>query len=225
MWEALHQEGPFENVQFYTASRVPSIVGCGYDSPQKTWEYMTRTNKPTENVHSQKAKEHGKSHESVALADFREQFADSFGVCGCVVGMVVHPTVEYLAASADYIAWDNRNGALINVEIKCPYSASLPQTINAVKDNYLVQTQVQMMCLPLQRTLLFVWKCEEDGTVGRVCFELPAYPEFQRWLEQQVKEFKRAVEQRRPVGRLSSHANAERRFHLATLRKRARRLL
>ena len=128
-----------------TASRVADVMAktqSGYAASRNN--YMTQlvleivTGKKTESFTS-KSMEWGTTQEPFA----RSEYEAREGVLVEEVGFVPHPTIERAGASPDGLV-----GLTGLVEIKCPESATMMETIltGKVPNKYHTQMQMQMAC-------------------------------------------------------------------------------
>lgn len=188
-WQNLHDLSNVPHV--VSASVVPSILGVGYDSPNKIYEWSTGI-KPHYNKDNIPAIRWGKEKEPVALQQFYQQNSNLLGI---KPGFIFHQQFPFLGASSDHICYDIKSKQIFNIEVKCPFNF---ENVNAApKLNWLIQIQIQMACLELNHSCLYIWTPEKAMT-----YHVPIQPEFIDYCIERVKYFlQEHVEKKTPPPR------------------------
>ena len=150
LWNELHQ--PREEPFLVTASKVPEIVGVGYNTPTAIYKWYKGEKAEKEN----EAMLYGSRTEEEAKNTFLKLNPEFVGVTPGTKFHDKFPELPY-ACSPDLIVLRHQQPSpdLINVEIKCPFKQIVPLSELDVKKSYIVQTQVQMEVLNLD--LSFLW--------------------------------------------------------------------
>jgi len=119
-----------------TASDVATALGENpYEKPSSL--ILKKCGVPSE-FRGNDATRHGEKYESVA----RDLYCEKTGEVAHELGLVQHPTIEWLGGSADGVT---ESGKLI--EIKCPLSRKIE---DKVPKHYLAQLQILMEVLDLE---------------------------------------------------------------------------
>jgi hypothetical protein len=180
-WAELHEYKMFP-FPVYTASVIPCICGVGYNSAGKIFDYFKGYSDPKAIDETQaRMFKYGHDNEPKALAKFYELNPNFTGI---KPGVIYHPERKNIGASLDQIILDPETNELMNLEIKCPYTLSIPLQTVEIKPNYLVQTTVQMACSGIKETLLFFWTPESSRT-----YHIPYSPELFKEIQKYVYAF------------------------------------
>ncbi len=153
LWEQLHN--PNLNPRFFTASSVANLLGCGYESGAKEYDYRTAA-KPFDAFLRAKnpAFEFGHKHEPDAIQSFYVKHPQFKGV---KPGMILHPNREDMAASLDQITVNEKTHKFYNLEIKCKFNGEHFETPEQIPFTYLVQVTIQNYIAGLEEAILWVW--------------------------------------------------------------------
>lgn len=123
---------------------------------------------------------HGQQHEDAV----RDRAMAALGERAWEVGLVVHPTLEWLGASPDGVT---NTGRLI--EIKCPYRRKpIP---HEVPHHYWPQIQVQLACTDLDQCYFVQWQPAHLAPDNEEIFSITVVERDRTWFEDNVGELKR----------------------------------
>ncbi len=189
-----------------SASRVPDILGLGYNSRYKTIYELNNgqsSYSATENTFEEAAKNHGHKYEQEAAYHFLDK-TDLWPV-GAVDEQFTHKiTVTHdqtrkefsIAATPDLLVFDPKTDKISLLEIKCPYKLWCEETIpddsglGLLKLFYYIQCQFQMAVTSIDVCYVCIYfppRGERDYGVSR-SFKIAEDREFQRFLLMSVHQ-------------------------------------
>jgi hypothetical protein len=191
-WQALHQPSP-SRPYLVTASIIPNLFGLGFDSPKKQFDMAKGTYVKEVSEQTQILLDYGHLSEPRAIFFLKNYFASIANanqekVYFVQPGLMVHPIFTFLAASSDglLVRWKDFKMSLLNVEIKCPFYGSIPESINEIKPRVILQIQTQLACNKLKRSLLVYWSPKKVRM-----FVIPAHKDLQDLIEIVAHQFAR----------------------------------
>lgn len=162
-WEKLHR--PNSHEFFITASYVANLFGFGFRSIKQAIKDYSSTGdeqSDTANVFLQRLFDYGNEHEPIA----REQFLSKFySPQFALPRLITLPEpYAYVGCTLDMLFFVPSLEEWVNVEIKCPYRGTIPDTPPA---KYIVQCQLQMHVTQqfktkISKTILYYWTPEDD---------------------------------------------------------------
>jgi hypothetical protein len=182
-FQTRHDRG--EYTLHFSASEVASLFGCGYKSIQ--YQYQVRTGQREPDRYETLSMIHGREREPIAK-DWLRAFFAPLNFTFFPAGTVVHPVFKWLSATPDMIGvigdW------VVPVEIKCPEN-NVPSDPNQIKDMYLVQTAIQMACLPAPFAILFIYHAEKQS-----CWLVPRNVHLENHLICHTRDFRSKIRDR-----------------------------
>lgn len=155
VWKQLHNR---INSDLYSASVIPNLMGIGYKARCYEYDIIKGLKEDKDISHLEHIK-FGKESEPLAKEDFQKAFP--FLMC-ITPGIIYHEKYPNIAASSDMICISKKDGALLNVEIKCKYNGILPETPEGIAPKVLVQANVQMAVTGIGFTVLWFWTKEKQ---------------------------------------------------------------
>lgn len=147
-WKDLHD--PTYKPWQFSASIIADIVGLGYKPACTRWKLMKGLLTP-ENTNY--VFEYGKRNEAIALRNFYHKHPELVGV---QPGYLHDAEYDFLTASLDNIAVTPQ-GNLLNVEVKCPFNQEIPMTASEIKNQWLIQINMQMRVSGIRTSVLTIW--------------------------------------------------------------------
>ncbi len=181
LWEEIHHP----NNKMITASIVPDILGYGYQSRKKLYNQMKGIEKKIVTDYTTALMKYGKDNEPKAAEEFRKLF----NVAQAKVGFIFHPEYNWLGCSPDRILKFNDSDYKL-LEIKCPAKSKIPNSVEELPINYIIQCQVQLSCFPtIEGIFLYFWKPDENE-----CFFLFQDEKFQNFIIDECKQFIESLE-------------------------------
>jgi hypothetical protein len=184
-WEQMHNplyRDPETKEPLFTASTIPSICACGYETPSKLYDWYTGA-KPYFNFSP--AIKYGNEHELDAWNSFFENFPYFWGIRPGFLYVN-----ENVGASSDGMIIEKfaqGDWKFSNLELKCksPFSTVFPEDPLLLEYRYIIQVLVQMKANKTDVTYLHFWKPEQNST-----FLIPYDDQTLQLILNQVNEFK-----------------------------------
>jgi len=193
-WDDLHD--PLYRPCLFTASEIPSILGCGYKSPKVLYSEKTGQKLVSPLVDLSPPVRWGKEKEDVAVEEFLAKHKEFYSIRP---GILFHPTRPNIAASTDRILVKERvqgddpcQPSWIPLEVKCPWKNPIPAVLNDVPAKWLVQ--IQLACFQAPYGLLYVWRPDDRET-----FIVQRDDMFLEWCYEQVDHFERMILGQEPI--------------------------
>jgi putative phage-type endonuclease len=194
-----------------TASDIPSLLGecffkTTYDVIQQKVDRICKSKHlnlqnefkypddhtppaPKQKEQSTAAMEWGTYHESEALAEFVKRTGHKV----VNAGLLRHPQYAFLGGSPDGITYC---GAIL--EIKCPYSAKIPNNPRVMPAHYRSQVQCLLEITGFDKAYFVQYRPEGYGPGGVVCADEPCrfnclvVPRDLKWAESSIPIIERA---------------------------------
>jgi predicted phage-related endonuclease len=198
VWQDLHDYT--RTPLLITGSSIPSILGYGYDSCNRMWQYFTGERKAQDDIDDFQKQlfEYGHYWEPFAAKAFMKAYPLWVGT---QPGFLLDKEHDWLGVSLDYICVEDRSflnlptpSKLLNLEIKCRPLASIPipTCINEVPAKHVIQCQIQMHVTGITDTCLFFFK---EGRHSE--WHIQKDDNFWNAIEPTLLEFKECVLQKR----------------------------
>lgn len=137
-----------------TASVAPNIVGVGYVSPKKQWEYDMGLDHPQDNFTAE-LQRRGVEDEDAVVDRFLSWWQDTMHspLVAFKTGTWQHPDYPWLAASPDRYLYDVEYGDVYLLEAK---SRQEDRDAKEPCDTHFTQCQLQLACVPEAKGLFYV---------------------------------------------------------------------
>jgi hypothetical protein len=130
--------------------------------------------------------QYGKDAEPWAITAYLESHPGTYGV---KPGMIRHRERDYIAATPDFIGWDEVTGGLFNLEVKCRRPGTPVPTVEGLPDKYIIQLQIQGLLTGIDDMRLWIWTPAE-----MVEYRLHPDKHLREYLLAECEMFKRCVE-------------------------------
>lgn len=199
-WDDLHH--PLYRPCLFTASEIPSILGCGYKSPKVLYNEKTGLKPVSPLVNLSPPVQWGKEKEDMAVEEFLTSHKEFYAIRP---GLIFHPTRKNIAASADRILvkevpvevqgdTDLFRPSWIPLEVKCPWKQLVPSFLEDIPAKWLVQVQVQLACFQAPFGLLYIWRPDDRET-----YIVQRDDVFLEWRFRQVDRFEKMILGEEPI--------------------------
>jgi len=204
IWDDLHH--PLRRPCLFTASEIPSILGCGYKSPKVLYNEKIGVKPVSPLVDLSPPVQWGKEKEDVAVEEFLATHKEFYAIRP---GLLFHPTRKNIAASADRILVkevlaeepcevqgdeDPFLPRWIPLEVKCPWKNPVPAFLVDIPTKWLVQVQIQLACFQAPYGLLYVWRPDDRET-----YIIRRDDVFLEWCFRQVDHFEKMILGEEPI--------------------------
>lgn len=189
-FKSLHEycSDPF----LFSASTAAKLFGLsGGTSAKKLYELYVGLKTETHNEFDRKAMDHGNLNEPYGLAKFYQQMPHYVGV---KPGMIMHKSCDWLGATPDNLSHNTITDELVNIEVKCPFSAEIPQHPSDVNQSYIVQVMVQMACIEQSSYSYLVYYKKDEFAI----FKIERCQVLEDAIINSIHEFKDLVMNRTP---------------------------
>lgn len=171
-----------------TASRAGAALGLNpYQSPDDLIRAMVREAKGAEpDFTGNIATQWGKDHEPLAVLDYMGETGADINACA----LVVHPDINWLAASPDALVGDDGM-----VEIKCPFGLRNGGKFKSINEqpHYYAQVQVQIACTGREWCDFYQWAPHATKT-ERVLFDYAWWQKHEPGLRQFYQRYLRELD-------------------------------
>lgn len=196
-----------------SASRIPDIIGLGYNSRYKTLLGLSGSPDAqiqNENSFEEAAKNHGHRYEQEAAYHFlyktdlwplgssEEQYTHKITIRHTGSGKIFD-----VVATPDLLVYDKKTQRVYLLEIKCPFKLWCENfcveseeeeadgvPLDLLKVSYYIQTQFQMIVTGIKKAFICVYFPEraETGKASSAIFEVDEDLEYQRFLLMAVNQ-------------------------------------
>lgn len=171
----------------YSASNIPSILSCGYDSVHRFWEIKTHRFQKTDFKTAAMIK--GIADEPEAMNYFTEITGEPL----VQPGSLRHKDYPFITASLDGLSFNVTKGTLVPVEFKIP--VRLPEIKQNVQEKYIIQVMVQMACTSTKEAVLFFYENSDKENPKYELYTLKWFPLLWDYILEEILIFKKMVDE------------------------------